>query len=915
MIKSFPEGTKFRFPWRPYQKRILDELQTYLGDDKLHVVAAPGSGKTVLGLEVVIRINKPTLVLAPTLAIRDQWIERLEEMFLPGGKDDYDWISVDIREPKFFTVSTYQGLHSALTGEIEKELVDEEESEEEDEEIHEWVRQSKSESKERVIEDIEKISDIARGLRSTGVVTVVVDEAHHLRSAWWKSLTQVLEEIGDPKILALTATPPYDVSQFEWQRYYELCGDIDAEVAVPELVLENNLCPHQDYIMFSIPSKPEQKEIDAFRERYRSLLKKLEKDGTFKEYLLTHPWIQQTQKHMKEILDEPHIFSSMLIFLNHCDIEIPEDALRVMTDSPKHLPELDKEWIEILLQGIVFPKEKETPEDLESIEREVRSTGLVHRRRVRVERRRDLEELLKRSISKLNSIKHIIHLEYRSLQHDLRGVILTDYIRKPFMPSSPEDEIPLTKMGAVPIFEALRKEGVQGLKIGILSGSLIIIPKVSEKILWGCLTECEIDRSSVDLRSLPHTDEYVEVIIGGSDNHKKVNLITEFFSRGGVHILIGTKALLGEGWDAPFINTLILASFVGSYMLSNQMRGRAIRTQRGNPFKTANVWHLVCVETGWKDPGPDYQIMKRRFKAFLGPTFGASVIQSGLDRLIPTNPPFSKTTIEEINAEMIERAYDRQGMRTSWEKALKRGEEGVKQVEEIKTPPERLPRSFVFRNTISALFWETVFLLGYVLSESMRGIRAVSTIEGLLLFLVILFVVLALVFLPKFLRVLYLFIRNGPVKSSMKQVGEVVLKTLCEIGEIRTPYQNIRVIAEEGEYGVVLCHIEGGTSREKAIYLDSLREVLDPIDNPRYLLIRESMWRGIERKDYHAVPKVIATRGNYAEIFSRNWNKMIGKMRLVYTRNYQGRLTLLRARTHSLSSAFVPMSQRISRWK
>ena len=30
--------------------------------------------------------------------------------------------------------------------------------------------------------------------------------------------------------------------------------------------------------------------------------------------------------------------------------------------------------------------------------------------------------------------------------------------------------------------------------------------------------------------------------------------------------LVGTQALLGEGWDAPSVNTLVLASYVGSYM-------------------------------------------------------------------------------------------------------------------------------------------------------------------------------------------------------------------------------------------------------------------------------------------------------------------------------------------------------------
>ena len=36
---------RFKFPWRSYQQRVLDELTDHLDDAQLHVVAAPGSGK------------------------------------------------------------------------------------------------------------------------------------------------------------------------------------------------------------------------------------------------------------------------------------------------------------------------------------------------------------------------------------------------------------------------------------------------------------------------------------------------------------------------------------------------------------------------------------------------------------------------------------------------------------------------------------------------------------------------------------------------------------------------------------------------------------------------------------------------------------------------------------------------------
>ena len=59
-----PKGLlHFNGTWRSYQKRILDDLDFHLRDDKLHVVAAPGAGKTTLGIEVISRLNRPSLIL------------------------------------------------------------------------------------------------------------------------------------------------------------------------------------------------------------------------------------------------------------------------------------------------------------------------------------------------------------------------------------------------------------------------------------------------------------------------------------------------------------------------------------------------------------------------------------------------------------------------------------------------------------------------------------------------------------------------------------------------------------------------------------------------------------------------------------------------------------------------------------
>ncbi|MFW9887777.1 MAG: DEAD/DEAH box helicase, partial [Candidatus Thorarchaeota archaeon] len=268
-MKEFPPETKFRYTWRPYQARVLCELEEYLDDNRLHVVAAPGSGKTLLGLEVMRRLNQPSIILAPTLAIRDQWISRLVDFFIPEGNETPDWISTDIYHPRFLTVSTYQGLYSACSGVLDDDyLADEEvEAEEDDSYNNNGLENDEQEFHE---------DNIIGQLQELSVRTIVLDEAHHLRSNWWRCLTRVVHGLKGSTVLALTATPPYDVSMFEWERYMELCGPVDAEVSVPELVQEGNLCPHQDLVLFTYPSLIEGNKLKEFKQAVDEFVKDLE---------------------------------------------------------------------------------------------------------------------------------------------------------------------------------------------------------------------------------------------------------------------------------------------------------------------------------------------------------------------------------------------------------------------------------------------------------------------------------------------------------------------------------------------------------------------------------------------------------------------------------------------------------------
>jgi superfamily II DNA or RNA helicase len=104
------QNLSFRHSWRPEQQRVLDNVLGYLDDKRIHIVAAPGAGKTVIGIEIFNRLNLKALVVSPTRLIRNQWLQRITD-FLPNDEIP-NWCRATISECKKFTPKTYQGLLS-----------------------------------------------------------------------------------------------------------------------------------------------------------------------------------------------------------------------------------------------------------------------------------------------------------------------------------------------------------------------------------------------------------------------------------------------------------------------------------------------------------------------------------------------------------------------------------------------------------------------------------------------------------------------------------------------------------------------------------------------------------------------------------------------------------------------------------
>jgi superfamily II DNA or RNA helicase len=889
-MQEFPTDITFYYPWRSYQKEVLQHLETHLNNGHLHLVAPPGSGKTVLGLEVMLRLNKPTLIVAPTLAIRNQWVNRFRELFLQVKKKP-EWISTDLYDPKFMTVTTYQGLH-ALFKEDDKTEPEENVIDDAEEEMEQIVQSEKKTFREKFFQQ--------------QFETIVLDEAHHLRTSWWKTSLYVKNKLKNPAIVALTATPPYDVDQSEWDKYIELCGPIDEEIEVAALVKEGDLCPHQDYVWMSAPTKKEMGPIDAFHKEAEELRKGLLHNTAFKTLIETHPWMQ-SEKYVEEKLGNHGYFISMILYLKEIGSTQWEMPFELIDEKAKHLPSFDLDWTEELLTALFYQDELVDPgeEPLKSIKKQLSNIGALEHRKVKLNATKSMERTLLHSASKLESINKIVSLERQAQGDKLRLVILADYIYADDLPKNADEKKPLIRLGVIPIFENIRKELGSRCRLGVLTGSVVILPRDIIPLL-------EKHHLSFSTETLPHDAEYVKVTWQGTSRQYMVRVITDIFSKGKIDVLVGTTALLGEGWDAPSVNTLILASYVGTFMLTNQMRGRAIRTEPGNPDKTANIWHLICVDPKSADGGYDFHALKRRFRSLSGLDEELPLIVSGLNRLRLPVRQFTRDEILTVNNEMTGRATNRKRLFSRWQEAVNKGEE---KREEALVDPSAVPRPFVFRNTLKSLLTITLVTVINVLRGMGNQQHHYRQSDDLIIQLIAGLIIGIILSSPFWWKALKIFIKNASVESSMREIGNAVYHTLYKLDLIQTPISQNKVYADASPDGEVVCYLENGTKHEQKLFLQSLQEIVDPIENPRYLLHRKSGSRLWVRHDYHAIPEEIGRRKENAETLLAEWKKRVGQAELIYTRTPEGRKKLLKARVRAMSGQFVKRSERISVWR
>ena len=873
---------QFKGTWRRYQARVLQNAGRYLRDGKVHIVAAPGSGKTTLGIELMNRIGRPALVFAPTITIREQWVARIASSFLKDGLNPDDYLSQDLKDLKLITISTYQSLHSAMNRYKGKEVDKAEDTDDKSPDLEQEVDFSNY--------------DLVAEVKRNHIGVLCLDECHHLRSEWWKALENFKNECGNLQVIALTATPPYDSNKTMWDRYMSMCGEIDEEITIPELVKEGSLCPHQDFVYFNYPTEDEQAEVTKFKERAAEMINKLLNDQEFRTIILSHPSMQGITTKDDELLENPSYLASILIFVAACGMTPPHRIMRLL--GVNQLPPLSPEWMEKLLQGVLYTDTQNyniTEEQVEQYKGALKVRGLLEKNKIVMVATENINKMLTRSVGKCDSIKKIVEHEYRAMGKDLRLLVLADYIKKEYTKSIGDESANVKALGVIPFFEMLRREHKalnSGLRLGVLCGTIVIIPAETKDAL---LKEIE-GIGAVTFKSVGQIGDtdYVEVDAVGNA-HFLTGAVTNLFTKGYMQVLIGTKSLLGEGWDSPCINSLILASFVGSFMLSNQMRGRAIRVFKDNPNKCSNIWHLVCLNPAnvkaknnkTEEISEDFALLERRMENFLGLHYTENIIESGIGRLSIIKEPYNAANVDMMNQQMLALSGQRNTLKQRWQNALVMNKQmGI--VEEAEVKKEAVT-NVVFKDAVRKAI---IFGVAAVGTGVLALLTLATGIGGFVFGTASL--VLGITALTKFPKLLS---QATPLKR-LRMFGKGILRAMKQKGMLEDSNAHVKVEQlQNGNQSIYLASVSG---KDKQVFAQCIKQMMGEVDNQRYLLVNRKNRNALD--GFYCVPDCFATNKNDAEMFANCIKHVVDRYDLVYTRNEVGRKFLLEGRAKALAN-------------
>ena len=865
-------------PLWPHQERALAAFRAR----STYVVIPPGGGKTLIGLEAARRAGRPTLVLCPNTAIQAQWIGQWQEGFAPPPHARAT-ASRDLPTP--LTVLTYQAMASfdaaasdasAHHGASDRDLL-----------------ASLHPNGQRLISQ----------LQGSGPWTLVLDECHHLLEIWGRLLAAVVASLADPCVIGLTATPPHLMTADQAEVHQELFGTVDLEVSAPALVRDGHLAPYQELAWFTTPTHAEADYIGGQALRFAELRAGLLDPGLASTPFLG--WLQQrvvdrvvdgSAAHLsweRFSKDQPALADAALRL--HCDglLPLPEGAL--LREQHRHPPTAE-DWVALigdycrncLLPGLDGPSAN--PADkaaYEAIRAALPSIGYRLTKAGIRPAESPVDRVLARSEAKALAATEILRAEAGELGGRLRALVLTDFAEAgATVPAALTGVLPEGAGGALLALQTLlADEATAALDPVLMTGQRVACGAGTAPRLVGWLNAAA---PGLEPAAVPGEAGCVTITGGpGWEPRRYVPLVTRFFAEGQTRCLVGTRALLGEGWDAPAVNVTVDLTAATTATAVVQARGRALRRDAGWPEKVADNWAVVCLTGAHPKGRADYDRLVRKHDRYFA-LDQAGDIASGVAHVDPALSPFAppdEAKLDELNARMLIRAGTRPLVRENWQIGTPYSDEPVATVVVAARRPLGLRQDAV---------------------PAVRGVTAsdVATPGGKQRVLAF-FWVLAAIFSALGVSRTARRLTAAPASGSFADMAAATADALHAAGLTSRDSAAVRIEPlRDGSYRARLADV---AATESATFATALEEVLSPLAQPRYIVPRlfiappqdARAARRLARKHhgrpgvpatvvYHAVPTVLGVNAKLAKAFAAAWSERVSPGEMLYTGSPEG---------------------------
>ena len=940
--RTFP-NLKFRGQLRPSQQDVAEIARKKLeaGHKRLHIVAPPGSGKTVLGLYLwAVCVRTPALVLSPNSAIQAQWAARTD-LFRPDSNADFEaefqatgdipFSSISPEAPGLLTSLTYQSVTLPARGSLDTDLAAtalwverlmDQGHADTPEAANEWINDLKQRNSTyfntrlagwrkqvreqqafdgRALDALHSSSmETLLRLKDAGVGLIILDECHHLMGHWGRILAAANEVLDHPVIVGLTATPPDREGQKpdDVRRYDEYFGPIDYEVPVPAVVRDGFLAPYQDLVWFTKPTADELAFVSTVDANFRQLLDALCLPRAHSNVDATPPlseWLFRTLDQLelpasksttwKEFeRRDPDFAEAARVFLHASGAELPRHVPpvggifeRLRLRRSQTVADLPPDVLRTVLDRYIRHglRRSSHPDDMllcdQAIDK-LRLLGVQITETGSQACASPVTRVLGYTHNKVKSLIPILECELENLDDNLRAVVITDYEKASAVSSDVSHILNEEAGGAVAAFRELIAHPVTNtLDPVLLTGSTILVDHDLAE-LFQSAAEFWLQQNNFDVQLELQDERTFHVVRGtGSDWCPRVyiQMVTQLFQDGITRCLVGTRGLLGEGWDANRINVLVDLTTVATSMTVNQLRGRSIRLDPLQPEKLANNWDVVCIAPDFARGFDDYHRFCRKHRTIFGVTDDGA-IEKGVGHvhaaLSETAPEELHRASEGINSDMLRRAANRSAARDLWKIGTPYNGKSTTAIE-LRLDRKGIGKGLAPSVATHAESWTPQTLTEALANAVLQTLVATEQLKGM----------------PE----LEFTERNG---------------------------------------GYFRYHLSNVDEPENTLFTSCMFELTSPFQRPRYIVpffvnhvTRKAMTRWMpnmlgrffEEKEptlirYHAIPNAVSRNKELVDIFQSFWNQYVSSGDAVYTQQGIGQETLEAVRAENRMPKTVP---------